>query len=400
MLTMRARRFLQRTGRNLGANRTTAIGFDMSKVEWYKCHRRGHFAKECKPPRDTRNKDTQRRTVLVETSTSNALVSQCDGVGSYDWSFQADEEPINYALMAFTSSSSSSSSGSDMFDCDELNSFESDESMSTSLVHDRYKSSEGYHAIPPAYTGTFMPPKPDLVYHDAPTASEIVPNVFHVEPSTPKPNKYMSQSNRPSAPIIEDWVSDSEDESEGEPMSTQKAPSFVQTSEHVKTPRTSVKPVEHPTQAKKLRKDIPKSRGHKHSWNRKASFVCKSLNHLIKEQRKDIYFRPIHYASKTLSDAQTDYTITEKELLAVVKILSRDSSGGFSCFKNNIKIRGKKGADNLAADHLSRLENPHQGDLVGLEMNDNFLNESLNMISLNPDNEPPIVYRYCKLLSG
>nr|GEV42446.1 hypothetical protein [Tanacetum cinerariifolium] len=83
--------------------------FDMSKVECYNCHRRGHFAKECRSPRDTRNKDTQRRNVPVETSTSNALVSQCDGVGSYDWSFQADEEPTNYALMAFTSSSSSSS---------------------------------------------------------------------------------------------------------------------------------------------------------------------------------------------------------------------------------------------------------------------------------------------------
>nr|GEX54992.1 putative ribonuclease H-like domain-containing protein [Tanacetum cinerariifolium] len=68
MLTMRVRRFLQRTERNLGVNGTTAIGFDMSK---------------------------------------------CDGVGTYDWSFQADEEPTNCALMAFTSASSSSSSGSD-----------------------------------------------------------------------------------------------------------------------------------------------------------------------------------------------------------------------------------------------------------------------------------------------
>nr|GEV67739.1 hypothetical protein [Tanacetum cinerariifolium] len=112
MLTMRAKRFLQRTRRNLRSNGTTSIGFDMSKVECYNCHRRGHFSRECRSPRDTRNKDTQQRTVLVETSTSNALVSQCDGVGSYDWRFQADEEPANYALMAFTSSSSSGSSGS------------------------------------------------------------------------------------------------------------------------------------------------------------------------------------------------------------------------------------------------------------------------------------------------
>ncbi|GJZ74470.1 reverse transcriptase domain-containing protein [Tanacetum coccineum] len=55
----------------------------------------------------------------------------------------------------------------------------------------------------------------------------------------------------------------------------------------------------------------------------------------------------------------------------------------------NIEIRDKKRAENLAVDHLSRLENPHQGDLVDMEMNDNFPHKSLNMISLNPDNEPP-----------
>nr|GEZ92910.1 hypothetical protein [Tanacetum cinerariifolium] len=63
-------------------------------------------------------------------------------------------------------------------------------------------------------------------------------------------NKDLSQLNRPFAPIIEDWVSDSEDEYDGEHMPTQKAPGFVQTSKHVKTPRPSVKPAEHPTPAK------------------------------------------------------------------------------------------------------------------------------------------------------
>nr|GEX22953.1 ribonuclease H-like domain-containing protein [Tanacetum cinerariifolium] len=112
MLTVRARRFLQRTGRNLGANRPTSMGFDMSKVECYNCHRKGYFAREYRSPKDTRRNVTtepQRRNVPVETSTSNELVSHCDGVGSYDWSFQAEEKPTNYALMAFTSSSSSSS---------------------------------------------------------------------------------------------------------------------------------------------------------------------------------------------------------------------------------------------------------------------------------------------------
>nr|GFA25001.1 putative retrotransposon Ty1-copia subclass protein [Tanacetum cinerariifolium] len=109
MLTMRARRFLQNTGRNLGENGPTSMGFDMAKVECYNCHRKGHFARECRSPKDSRRTavaEPCRRNVLVETSTLNALVSQCDGTGTYDWSFQAEEEPTNFALMAFTSSSS------------------------------------------------------------------------------------------------------------------------------------------------------------------------------------------------------------------------------------------------------------------------------------------------------
>nr|GEX96626.1 hypothetical protein [Tanacetum cinerariifolium] len=104
---------------------------------------------------------------------------------------------------------------------------ESDVSMPTSPVYDTYKPGEGYHVVPPPYSGTFIPPKPDLFFHDAPTVNETVPTAFNVEPSTTKPIQDLSQSNRPSAPIIKDWVFDSEDEFEGEPMPTQKAPSFV-----------------------------------------------------------------------------------------------------------------------------------------------------------------------------
>nr|GFD15032.1 hypothetical protein [Tanacetum cinerariifolium] len=81
MLTMRARRFLQKTGRHLGANGPALMGFDMSKVECYNCHMNGYFSRECRSPKDSRRfgaAELQRRTVLVETSTSNSLVSQCD----------------------------------------------------------------------------------------------------------------------------------------------------------------------------------------------------------------------------------------------------------------------------------------------------------------------------------
>nr|GEW90484.1 ribonuclease H-like domain-containing protein [Tanacetum cinerariifolium] len=80
MVTMRARKFLQKTGRNLGVNGPTSMGFDMAKVECYNYHRKGHFTRECRSPKDTRRlavAEPQRRSVPVETSTSNTLVSQC-----------------------------------------------------------------------------------------------------------------------------------------------------------------------------------------------------------------------------------------------------------------------------------------------------------------------------------
>nr|GEZ96385.1 putative ribonuclease H-like domain-containing protein [Tanacetum cinerariifolium] len=207
ILTVRARRFLQRIGRNLRANGPTLMGFDMSKEAMTRAFRQ------------RRNQPTM-----------------------HSWDLLPQVLPV---------------------------------------LTMRYQSGEGYHDVPPPYTGTFMPPKPDLVFHNAPNVNETIYTAFNIKLSPTKPDKDLSPTHRPSAPIIEDWVSDLEDDSETQIL--QNAPSFVPPSEQVKTPRPFVKPVETSILAANHKTSIPKPTTHGNSRNRKACFVCKSLTYLIED---------------------------------------------------------------------------------------------------------------------
>nr|GEU79435.1 hypothetical protein [Tanacetum cinerariifolium] len=146
-------------------------------------------------------------------------------------------------------------------------------------------------------------------------------------------------------------------------------------------------------------------------------------NHAVLGKRKTKHFQPIHYASKTMTDAQAHYTATEKELLAVVYafekfwpylVLSKTivytdhSALKYLLAKKDAKprllrwilllhefdviIHDKKRAENLAADHLSRLENPHEGDLEKKEINETFPLETLGMISFINSESTPWIY--------
>nr|GEV09038.1 putative ribonuclease H-like domain-containing protein [Tanacetum cinerariifolium] len=168
-----------------------------------------------------------------------------------------------------------------MFDCNDQSTSENDESLPPSPIYDRYQSRDGYHAVSPPYTGTFMPPKPDLVFHNAPNVDETVQIAFNVERSPTKPDKDLSPTHSPLAPIIEDWVSDLEDDYETK--IPQNAPSFVQPNEHVKPPRSSVKSIETSIPAANPKTAILKPKSQGNNRNRKACFVCKSLTYLIKD---------------------------------------------------------------------------------------------------------------------
>ncbi|GJZ01954.1 hypothetical protein Tco_0519915 [Tanacetum coccineum] len=387
MLTMRARRFLKNTGRKLTVNDNETIGFDKSKVEFYNCHKRGYFARECRALRnqDNKNKESSRRSVPVETSTSIALVS-CDGLGGYDWSDQAEEGP-NYGLMAFSPSSPDSEVSNDSI-CSKtcLETVELLKSQNDQLLKDLkkfelmvlgyktrlksveeklevYKANESiysqdikglkfeihigeitirelrkkleivqkekdgiqlnvdkfehaskslnkliecqivdnckkglgyenYNAVPPPSTGNFMPPTPDLSF----TGLDEFVNEHVV-----KNSKAMSSKEEPKvvrknddAPIIEELVSDDEEEDVSQ-HKTEKTvrPSivkkeFVKSKKQEKTAKKTIKQVE------QHRQNTHSPRGNQRNWNNmmsqklgsnfemfnKACYVCGSFDHL------------------------------------------------------------------------------------------------------------------------
>nr|GEV15349.1 reverse transcriptase domain-containing protein [Tanacetum cinerariifolium] len=150
-------------------------------------------------------------------------------------------------------------------------------------------------------------------------------------------------------------------------------------------------------------------------WNLPFELMCDASDYAIGavlRQRKTKYFQSIHYASKMMTEGQIHYTTSEKEMLAVVYafekfwpylVLSKSivytNHSALKYFLNkqdakprllrwvlllqefNITILDKKRSENLMADHLSRLENPHKDVLENKDINENFLLETLRSLS-------------------
>nr|GEZ23729.1 hypothetical protein [Tanacetum cinerariifolium] len=362
--------------------------------------------RECRSPKDSRRTavaEPQRRNVPVVTSTSNALVSLCNGTGTYDWSYQVEKEPTNFALMDFSSTSSSDNEVSScskacskaysqlqtqydtltenfhksqfdvisyqtglgsvearllvykqnesvleenikllhievqlrdtalttlrqklkttekereylnmklekfqtsskrltdllasqtsekaglgynsqvfskaMFDCENYYSSESDcDSWPPSNLYDRFVPTGGYHVVPPPVTGTFMPPKLDLVFHTHPS-DENEHLAFNVQISPTKPEQDLSSR-----------------------------PSFAQSSELVKSPRHSGQlfQVPIPVALTIPLGSKPHSKGSKRT--KKTCFVCKSMDHLIKDC--DFHARKLAHRTYASRDIHKQY---------------------------------------------------------------------------------------------
>nr|GEY70796.1 reverse transcriptase domain-containing protein [Tanacetum cinerariifolium] len=159
------------------------------------------------------------------------------------------------------------------------------------------------------------------------------------------------------------------------------------------------------------------------NWDLPFELMCDASDFAIGAvlgKRDEKHFKPIHYASKMMIDAKSNYTTTEKEMLAIVyafekfrsylimkkSIVHTDHSALKYLFAKkdakarllwwvlllqefDFKVLDTKGAENLAADHLSRLEKRYENVLDLKEINETFPLETLSMVTFRGDSSAP-----------
>ncbi|GJR97401.1 putative ribonuclease H-like domain-containing protein [Tanacetum coccineum] len=202
LLSLRARRFFKKTGKKITINPNDIVGYDKSKVKCFNYHKIGHFARECRGPRNhdsrNRNQENSRRTVKVEDTSSKAMLAidrQCDDLRTEINKSKSDLANYKRGLASVE---------------ERLDFFKKNEIPENSKKGLGYES---YNVVPPPPTGLFAPPKIDFSNSGLEEFKEP-----KFEGYRPKASKNVSTD----APIIEDWKSDSDEEDQPKPKVVKK----------------------------------------------------------------------------------------------------------------------------------------------------------------------------------
>ncbi|GJT94913.1 reverse transcriptase domain-containing protein [Tanacetum coccineum] len=138
-------------------------------------------------------------------------------------------------------------------------------------------------------------------------------------------------------------------------------------------------------------------------WSQPFELTCNASDFSVRAvlgQREGKHFPPIHFASKTLNNTQQNYTVTEKELLAVQDAKPRLIHWILLLQEFDVEIKNKTGAANVAADHLSRLENLHLEELKDDDIDDNLPDKTLMNVSSTEEDKIPWFTDFANYLVG
>nr|GEV63434.1 ribonuclease H-like domain, reverse transcriptase, RNA-dependent DNA polymerase [Tanacetum cinerariifolium] len=310
LLSIRAKRFFQKTG----INGSDTDSYDKAKVECFNCHKMGHFARECRLPRNqenkTRNQETTRRIVNVEDTSSKEIVA-IDRAG-FDWSYMADDEaPTNMdikikdsEIVVLKSKLEKISNENDALETkiEKIeNASQSLDKLIGSQVTDNSKKGLGfvsYNVVSPPYTRRFSPPRINSSHTGLLEFAEPSVQSYEVKPikvvnqkSSVKIFAHVKENN--DAPLIEDWESDKEDEVESPPEKERNIVEPSMDKVEVEIPKQNDKPARRPVKYVEMYK-TQRPRGNQRNWNNlksyqlgsnfvmynKACYVCGSFNHL------------------------------------------------------------------------------------------------------------------------
>nr|GEX83272.1 uncharacterized mitochondrial protein AtMg00810-like [Tanacetum cinerariifolium] len=225
LLSMRAKRFFQKTGKKITINESDTAGYEKCKVECFNSHKMGHFARECKPSglfqtqRDIKIKDCE---IVVLKSKLEEISKEKDALETKIDKFENASQSLDKLIR--------------------------------SQVTDNSKKGLGYvsyNAVPPPHTGRFSSPRIDLSYTGLPEFAEPSVQSYGVKPikgvtqkSSVKISAPVKENN--GAPLIEDWESNEEDEVKSPPEKERKIVEPSVDKVKVEIPKQNDKPARRP----------------------------------------------------------------------------------------------------------------------------------------------------------
>ncbi|GJZ78418.1 ribonuclease H-like domain-containing protein [Tanacetum coccineum] len=300
MIAIRMKKFYKKTGRRVRIDGNKPVGFDKKKLECFKCHNTGHFARECpsKGTNDGKKRDSfyQDQGAGKKEQNQNCLLTMDDGVVNWG-EHTVEEEETNHALMAISSNNEDSyeeEMNRTVFQCTEKD-------FLNKPLYSRFSKTDNFKGVPHPLTGDYTPKpqeeiddslyvygkkgpqKPEISDSDDNSTEHSTCQSNDSEGSFGNPSEHSSESESESISVPNE-MSASKSVITNEKVVSESKEVEPSCATHVKTPRQQMKNQgTSEVKGKNWNKMMERELGEGYSFIKKKCFVCGSLSHLIKD---------------------------------------------------------------------------------------------------------------------